>query len=123
MTREEEIEKAANAYTQEIIDSNTFDVNFDEDNYDAGSLYATSEVCPMAFKAGADWRINSVWHTTADMPEKYKLCLVEYKDSDGKNKMRIDWRSEYEWVGMCHYDTILRWAYVSDLLPAEGGAQ
>lgn len=52
MTREEEIQIAAETYTQEIIDSNTFDVNFEENNYDAGSLYATSEVFPMAFIAG-----------------------------------------------------------------------
>lgn len=89
---------------------------------DGSLVIMASENFKAGFMAGAEYRINSVWHTTADIPEKYKLCLVEYKDSDGKNKMRIDWRSEYEWVGMCHYDTILRWAYVSDLLPG-GGAQ
>jgi len=47
--KREQIEKAAELYTQEIIDSNTFDVNYEEDNYDAGTLHATSEVCPMAF--------------------------------------------------------------------------
>lgn len=55
MTQVEEIEKAAKAYTQKIIDSNSFEVNYEEDNYDAGSLHATSEICPMAFKAGAKW--------------------------------------------------------------------
>lgn len=55
MTREEEIQKAAETYTQEIIHGTTFDVNFEEDNYDAGSLHATSEVCPMAFIAGAKY--------------------------------------------------------------------
>lgn len=43
------------------------------------------------FKAGAEWRINSVWHN--------------------------DWRSEYEWVKSCYYNKILRWAYIKDLLP------
>lgn len=81
-----------------------------------------SENFKAGFMAGAEYRINSMWHTTADMPEKWELCLVEYKDSDGENKMRIDWRSEYEWVGMCHYDTILRWSYITDLLLG-GGAQ
>lgn len=117
----EQIEQAANAYTQEIIDSNTFEVNFEEDNYDAGSLYATSKVCPMAFEAGAEWRINSVWHAPCDIAEPGKDSLVEHMDGDGNVCIRIDWRSEYEWVQACHYDKILRWAYVEDLLPTKGG--
>lgn len=112
---QEEISKVAQQYAEE----NAWYPG--ETSYESDNM-AMEESFANAFKAGALWRINSVWHTTADMPEKWKLCLVEYKDSDGKNKMRIDWRSEYEWVGMCHYDTILRWAYISDLLP-EGGAQ
>jgi len=59
MTQVEEIEKAAKAYTQEMIDSKTFDVNYEEDNYDAGLLHATSEVSPMAFKAGVEWATKS----------------------------------------------------------------
>lgn len=69
-----------------------------------------------SFIDGADWRISSVWHTTADIPATGKRCLVEYK-ADGQVQHRVDWRSEYEWVEACHYDKILRWAYVDDLLP------
>ena len=70
-----------------------------------------------AFQRGAEWRINSVWHNTCDIAEPGKDCLVEHMDGDGNVCIRIDWRSEYEWVNACHYDKILRWAYVSDLLP------
>ena len=69
------------------------------------------------FIAGAHWRINSVWHNTCDIAEPGKDCLVEHMDGDGNVCIRIDWRSEYEWVNACHYDKILRWAYISDLLP------
>lgn len=96
-------------------------MNFDEDNYDACSLHVTSDVCPMAFKAGADWRINSVWHKPCDIAEPGKDCLVEHMDGDGNVCIRIDWRSEYEWVQACHYDKVLRWAYVEDLLPTNKG--
>ena len=60
---------------------------------------------------------NHRWHNTCDIAEPGKDCLVEHMDGDGNVCIRIDWRSEYEWVNACHYDKILRWAYVSDLLP------
>ena len=69
------------------------------------------------FIAGAEWRVNSVWHDTCDIAEPGKDCLVEHMDGDGNVCIRIDWRSEYEWVNACHYDKVLRWAYVADLLP------
>lgn len=71
------------------------------------------------FVAGAQWRINSVWHKPYDVPEVGKNCLVEYMDGDGRVHIRIDKRSEYEWIGACHYDRILRWAYIDDLIPTE----
>ena len=71
------------------------------------------------FAQGAQWRINSVWHAPYDTPEPEKDCLVLYKDGDGNACTRIDWRSEYEWVNACHYDKVLRWAYISELLPEE----
>lgn len=69
------------------------------------------------FIAGAQWRINSVWHNACDIAEPGKDCLVEHMDGDGNVCIRIDWRSEYEWVNACHYDKVLRWAYIEDLLP------
>ena len=68
------------------------------------------------FKAGAEWRINSVWHKPSDIAEPGKDCLVEHMDIDGNVCICIDWRSEYEWVKSCHYNKILRWAYIKDLL-------
>lgn len=69
------------------------------------------------FREGAQWRINSVWHDTCDIAEPGNDCLVEYMDGDGNVCIRIDRRSEYEWINACHYDKILRWAYISDLIP------
>lgn len=72
-----------------------------------------------AFKDGADWRINSVWHKPEEVPAAGKDCLVEYVDGDGCAHIRIDKRSEYEWIEACRYDRILRWAYIKDLIPTE----
>lgn len=69
------------------------------------------------FREGAQWRINAVWHDTCDIAEPGNDCLVEYMDGDGNVCIRIDRRSEYEWINACHYDKILRWAYISDLIP------
>lgn len=72
-----------------------------------------------AFRDGAEWRINSVWHKPHDIPAVGKDCLIEYADGDGCAHIRIDRRSEYEWVEACHYDRILHWAYIDDLIPTE----
>lgn len=32
------------------------------------------------FIAGAQWRINSVWHTTADKPDFMRQCLLYLRD-------------------------------------------
>lgn len=82
-----------------------------------GLDYIGEVECENGFIAGALWRIESVWHDTCEIPEPGKDCLVEYKDGDGNVCARLDSRSEYEWVNACHYDKIIRWAYVSDLLP------
>lgn len=77
------------------------------------------ELVEGSFIKGAEWRINSVWHKPCDIAELGKDCLVEHMDGDGNVCICIDWRSEYEWVNACHYDKILRWAYIEDLLPNE----
>lgn len=84
---------------------------------DADDYVLRKDNCREDFIAGAEWRINSVWHKPYDIAEPGKDCLVEHMDGDGNVCIRIDWRSEYEWVKACHYDKILRWAYVEDLLP------
>ena len=71
------------------------------------------------FIEGAEWRINSVWHKPEEVPEVGKDCLVEYVDGNGRAHIRIDKRSEYEWIEACHYDRVLRWAYIDDLIPTE----
>ena len=113
MTREQ-IEKAAIKFAKShYLDKyGNMNAEITEDEFDA-------LVCSIAymFMYGAQWRINSVWHDTCDIAEPGNDCLVEYMDGDGNVCIRIDRRSEYEWINACHYDKILRWAYISDLIP------
>ncbi len=85
----------------------------------ANDMFSDNSFAYKGFIEGAEWRINSVWHTPCDIAEPGKDCLVEHMDGDGNVCIRIDWRSEYEWVQACHYDKVLRWAYVEDLLYTE----
>lgn len=99
--KREDIEKAADIYANE--------------NRNRGNNVKPYSV--VDFISGAEWRINSVWHKPCDIAEPGKDCLVEHMDGDGNVCICIDWRSEYEWIKACHYDKILRWAYIDDLLP------
>ena len=62
-----------------------------------------------AFNAGADWRINSVWHDATEVPETLKLLLVENKEGSISLCRILAKKSNTE--------SWLRWAYIEDLLP------
>nr|DAT73484.1 MAG TPA: hypothetical protein [Caudoviricetes sp.] len=109
----EDIEKAAKDYS---IGKTYFRRSVLEEVY-AEDHVLRKDNCREDFIAGAEWRINSVWHKPCDIAELGKDCLVEHMDGDGNVCICIDWRSEYEWVKSCHYDKILSWAYIDDLLP------
>ena len=69
------------------------------------------------FIAGAQWRINSVWHDAQEEPCNGKILIVETKNYGifiaGPN---IDTK-DYECLKK-EFD-INRWAYIEDLLPAD----
>lgn len=72
------LEKAASAYLQKILESTDFEVNFEEDNYDAGSRDAVFDVTERAFIAGVEWQSNqSPWISVKErLPEENKEYLV-----------------------------------------------
>ena len=110
--KQEEIERAA-------VDSCVFE----RDIYNPESYYE------QGFKDGANWRINSAWHSTSEEPEVGKHCLLEVESIEVDERyidyvssvwsmygwtedylQLIDRRSEGQYK-------ITRWAYVEDLLP------
>lgn len=83
------------------------------------------------FMAGAYWRINSVWHDCQkELPAPDETVIVEYI-IDGERDCAFTHRTENPKVitdkhGFCFYiqdAEIIRWAYVSDLLPDRKEAQ
>lgn len=75
------------------------------------------QVCMTDFIEGAEWRINTVWHDASETPISGKEALVKYVTGDLKIKYRVDVFCGYEWREMCHYDKLIQFAYIEDLIP------
>lgn len=65
-----------------------------------------------AFMAGAEWRINSVWHDANEKPDKNQLVVFECKKTYGKG-YSVNFGENYDLLK----NVLLGWAYVIDLLP------
>ena len=72
------VEEAASAYLQKILESTDFEVNLEEDNYDAGSRDAVFDVTERAFIVGVEWQSKqSPWISVKErLPEENKEYLV-----------------------------------------------
>lgn len=93
----EDIEKAAKKYANE-------NAYIPSDGYAENNMIEMKESFAETFKDGAEWRINSVWHTNKVKPTSANLII---------RKSRKD---EYDLGYVLAYDTVV-WAYVKDLLP------
>lgn len=70
------------------------------------------------FIYGAEWRINSVWHSGNEVPKEEKDLLIEL---DTEFHICI-FKDGYNFLG--YYDNrgfiafeVIRWAYIKDLMP------
>lgn len=65
-----------------------------------------------AFKEGAEWRINSVWHTMLETPKQgFTLCIND------NGCALIVGPNYYEFKNVARELGITRWAYIEDLVP------
>ena len=94
MTREQ-IEKAAEEYAG--LTDNPKDPNVRE----------KGARC-IAFKDGANWRINSVWHTPDEMPRVGSYVVALYEDEHIYSGKVRDY---------CNSVPVKTWAYIDDLMP------
>ena len=85
----------------------------------------TSRQC--AFNAGAKWAINeflkNLWHPNTEEPDKSKSDIITLGfDNDAyiQFKESILWNEE-SWRHSISRCQIIKWAYLSDILPKEGG--
>ena len=70
-----------------------------------------------AFKDGANWRINSVWHKPEEVPEEYRPLLVECVEGYKIWGLWPDYAQEWEFIA--NNRRVVRWAYADDLIPTE----
>ena len=70
-----------------------------------------------AFMDGADWRINAVWHDANEDHQRVgEPMLVEFHDF-GMEGNSYDVVEDLRGYRNGIYAELIRWAYVSDLLP------
>lgn len=93
----EDIEKAAQDYDDGLIYSSV------KEQYDVIK----------AFKAVAEYRINSVWHKMNIEPRKNELIVLH----GNGNTVTILWNGDMRWDGMDNFFKAEIWAYMSDLIP------
>ena len=74
-----------------------------------------------AFKAGAEWRINSVWHDSGTEPTEEKMLVIINKHGEIKeNDYMLNKKyfvSTYTWNKEVKTEEIIKWAYKEDLIP------
>lgn len=81
------------------------------------------------FKDGARWAINefikNLWHPNTEEPDKSKSDIITLGfDNDAylQFKESILWNEE-SWRHSISRCQIIKWAYLSDILPKEGGEE
>ena len=85
MDRKEQSIKAAEQYKLAVIDNADLHINYEEDNYDAGIMYAINEVTEKSFNAGVIWadeHPKNPWISVKDrLPEPEEEILLYDRDS------------------------------------------
>lgn len=86
-------------------------------NYEYSLIYSSiSEQCDIkkAFVAGANWRINIVWHEVSERPDENEPTIIEREN--GKFSLH---EKGYDgpWKYNVEQFNFKRWAYVRDLIP------
>lgn len=104
MTREQ-IEKAAMGYA---VGNSWYP---GETSYES-DIKAMEESFADAFKAGAQWRINSVWHDASEKPDKNQLVVFECRKTYGRG-YSVNFGENYDLLK----NVLLGWTYIIDLLP------
>lgn len=107
--------------TREQIEKAAFQCAKDRWEY-SGVQYAKVKVrgTVFGFKMGAQWRINSVWHVTFEMPERNRDFLYEsargWFGINNIAKMAKEVHPQ-DWDRFVEGFDVIRWAYISDLIP------
>ena len=84
----------------------------------------------IGFLDGAVWadkhpNLASLWHDASEEPQSGIEMLIEYENQWGTYKYHgtfyLHKDSEVRWKELCEEQKVIRWAYISDLLPKQFG--
>lgn len=122
MIDKNKIAKAARQISEYVVDAKGFD-----DSKPTHLAFLDGHVD--GFKEGAKWAINEflkdLWHPNTEEPDKAKSDIITLGfDNDAylQFKESILWNEE-SWRHSISRCQIIKWAYLSDILPKEGGEQ
>ena len=121
---EEAAQGAADLYEQDLPI-----MSYNEDTEVDGQHHFCQEFGAELFKDGAKWAIQEflkdLWHPAEEEPDKSKSDIITLGfDNDAylQFKESILWNEE-SWRHSISRCQIIKWAYLSDILPKEGGKQ
>lgn len=113
--KREDIEKAAKDYS---IGKTSFRRNVLKE-VDADNYVLRKGNCSEDFIAGAEWRINGVWHDAKDVPQPFRAFVILH-DTENDFMMltqhSITCDSDYNVIYQ-ENDNMIAWAYIEDLIP------
>ena len=119
---EEAARGAADLYEQDLPI-----MSYYEDTEVDGQHHFCQEFGAELFKDGAKWAINefikNLWHPNTEEPDKSKSDIITLgfgNDAYLQFKESILWNEE-SWRHSISRCQITKWAYLSDILPKEGG--
>lgn len=123
MIDKNKIAKAARQISEKVVDANGFD-----DSKPTHLAFLDGHID--GFNAGAKWAINelmkNLWHPNTEEPDKSKSDIITLgfeNDAYLQFKESILWNQE-SWRHSISRCQIIKWAYLSDILPKqEGGEQ
>lgn len=113
-------EKAARQISEKVVDAKGFDAS-------KPTHLAFLDGHIDGFNAGAKWAIKdflkNLWHPNTEEPDKSKGDIITLGfDNDAylQFKESVLWNKE-SWRHSISRCQIIKWAYLSDILPKEGG--
>lgn len=83
-----------------------------EETRQDGDCLSDNEMVRRAFKAGANWQREHVWHDPDEEPETERKIIWEDENHLGKHLFAGDWKAMVDCFGRKE-----RWCYRSDILP------
>ena len=75
--------------------------------------------CHNAFLHGVEWADEhpaNVWHEASEKPRAKEWILVQFSGGDYE-ALALDDLGVETWIWWCKNYNVIRWAYISDLLP------